>query len=297
MPTFDGLVDSIISELHARTNSQEQLATLLSGISAADLSFQIDNITAVGLGLYELDDELIYVKSGAADGTLAVPAWGRAQQGTVAASHASGGKVIRTPRFPRKLVKDMVQEAVQQLYPDLYGIATTEITAAWNTPQYGVPAECVRVLAVEYKRQGDSDQQWFGVRRWRLDSQPNLTQFPTGKAVSIADLPYPSTQTRITYATEPVPLATGSSDFTSTGLRASVADLVRIVVAARLVIGPEVARGQITSAEQSERSTLVQTGSTTSVARYYQALYERKLRTEQQALYAQVPVRVVRTWT
>lgn len=296
MPTFDDLTASIIRELHGQTNSQEQLATLLGTITSTSLAFQIDNTAAGGLGMYELDDEVLYVSTAATDGTLTVPAWGRGQLGTVAASHAAGAKVICAPRFPRKTVKDMVAEAIQQLYPALYGVATTEFLAGWVTPQYEVPANCARVLAVEYKLQG-ANQQWVGVRRWRLDDQAPTDQFPSGKSLGIADLPYPGTETRVTYATEPVPLVNGSDDFTLTGFRASVADLVRLTVVARLVVGPEVARGQISSAEQSERSTLVTTGSTTSVARYYQTLLAAKLRTEQQALYAQVPVRVVRTWT
>jgi hypothetical protein len=114
--------------------------------------------------------------------------------------------------------------------------------------------------------------------------------------VSLADLPYPSTEVRVTYAGQPLALVSGSDDFTLTGLRSAAADLPRLAVLARLVVGPEVARGQISSAEQSERSQLVQTGSTTSVARYFQTLYAQKMRTEQQALKAQVQIRVVRTW-
>lgn len=296
MPTLDGLIDSVIRELHGQTNSQEQLATLLGSITDTAGSLQIDNTAAGGLGMYEIDEEVLYVSSAAPDGTLTVPAWGRGQLGTVPAYHNDGAKVTCAPRFPRQSVKDMIAEAIQQLYPALYGIATTEFLASWVTPQYEVPAVCARVLAVEYKLQG-SNQQWIGVRRWRLDDQAPSYQFPSGKSLGIADLPYPGTEVRVTYATEPVPLVFGYDDFTLTGFRASVADLVRLTVVARLVVGPETARGQIGSAEQSERSVLVTTGSTTSVARYYQTLLAAKLRTEQQALYAQVPVRVVRTWT
>ncbi len=297
MPTFDGLTDSIISELHARTNSQEQLASLVGAIGPTDTTFQVDNLQALGMGLYEIEDELVYVSSGSVlDGILTVPAWGRGQQVTTAASHGVGAKVIRTPRFPRATVKALVLEAIDALYPDLYTINTTQITAVWVTPQYELPAGCLRVLNVEYQIKGAPSRQWIGVRRWRLDTEAPTAQFPSGTAVSLSDLPYPSTEVRVTYAGAPAPLVNGSDNFTVTGFRSAVADLVRLSVLARMVVGPEVARGQITSAEQSERSQVVTVGSTTSVARYFQTLYERKLRAEQLVLRAQVPVRVVRTW-
>ncbi len=298
MPTFDGLADSIISELHARTNSQEQLATLMADIDPFATAFQIDNLNAPGSGLYEIEDELIYASSGStADGTMVVPPWGRGQQATTAFYHPAGSKVIRAPRFPRKAVKDLINEAIGQLYPDLYAIAYTEFTAVWNTPQYVLPTECRRVLSVEFQLQGEPSRQWIGLRRWRMDSQAQIAQFPTGVTVSVADLPYPSTLVRVVYAAEPTPLVYGIDDFTSTGLRAAAADLPRLSVLARMVVGPEVVRGQLSSAEQSERSQLVQTGSTTSVARYFQTMYQQKLRTEQQALKAMAPIRVVRTWS
>lgn len=297
MPTFGGLADTIIGELHARTNSQEQLATLVADIGAYDTSFQIDNLNAPGLGLYEIEDELVYASSGStANGAMVVPAWGRAQQGTVQVSHSAGVKVIRAPRFPRKVVKDMILEAIAQLYPDLYTINTTQITASWITPQYDVTPDCVRILSVEYQVQGHPSRQWIGLRRWRLDRQAPTDQFPTGVTVSLADLPYPNTLVRITYAGVPAVLVNDWDDFTFTGLRAAAADLPRLAVLARMVVAPEVVRGQLSSAEQSERSQLVQTGSTTSVARYFQTLYATKLRIEQLALRSQVPIRVVRTW-
>lgn len=293
MPTFDGLVDSIISELHARSNSQESYVTLQSDITADTLSFVVDP-QEVGRGLFEIDSELLYATT-VASGVVTVPAWGRGRQSTTAASHTAGSMVTWAPRFPRQAVKDLVQESIQQLYPDLYGVATTEFTASWRTPQYELPATAVRVLAVDIQSQG-VDQDWLGLSKWRFNRQSPTDQFTSGVTVSLAALPYTNTEVRVTYAAEPVALVDGADDFTATGFRSSVADLVRLMVIARMVIGPEVARGQITSAEQSERSALVQTGSTTSVARYFQTLLERKLRAEKQALRERVPLRVVRTW-
>lgn len=299
MPTLDELTDSVISELHARTNSQEQLTTLISEIDFDTLTVALEpDSNAAGLGIYEIDDELVYASAGNnTSGFLDVPPWGRGHMSTTATNHAQGTKVIRAPRFPRKVVKGLVNDAIQQTYPDLYGVATTQFVASWVTPQYELPVGCLRVLAVEYQLQSTANREWIGLRRWRLDSQADPALFISGVAISLADLPYPNTAVRVTYAMQPLALVNGYDDFTLTGLRSSVSDLVQLAVVGRMVIGPEVARGQITSAEQSERSTLVQTGSTTSVARYFQALYERRMRAEQQALRALVPVRVVRTWS
>lgn len=298
MTTLGALIDSIISDLHGQTNSQEQRATLLADITSTATSFQIDIPDSAGRGLYEIDDELVHVKSGSpTDGTMLVPAWGRGQNGSTAVAHTAGARVTRAPRFPRSRVKALVLEHTQQLYPDLYPVLVAPaFSASWVTPQYAMPASCKRVLAVDYQNPSLSDQEWFGIRRWKLNTQADTTQFPSGVALSLSDIPMFSATIRVTYTGEPVPLVNDSDAFTLTGFRDSVADLVRLGVTARLVVGPEVARGQITSVEQSERSQLVPTGSTTSVARYFQSLYERRLQSEQQALRERVPVRVVRTW-
>lgn len=297
MPTFDGLVDDIIGELHARASAQEQHSTLLANITSGDQAFVIDTPEHASRGLYEIDNELVYVKTGSAvDGVMTVPAWGRGQQGTTPAAHLAGSRVTRAPRFPRQAIINAVQEQIQNLYPDLYRVGVAEITSTNNYKmQYEIPAEVDRILAVEYRDTG-SAHDWLGIRRWKLDTEAPTDQYPTGTTISIGDIPMVSTRIRIHYAALPLPLVAGSDNFTVTGFRSTVADLVRCAVLARFVVAPEVAKGQLTAVDQSERSALVQTGSTTSVARYYQTLFEKKLVVEKQALRSRIPLRITRTW-
>lgn len=298
MPTLGEMIEDVISELHGRTNSQEQQATLLSTISAGDLSFAMDDVNTSGRGIYEIDSELVYVATGnQATGTCTVPAWGRAQQGTTAVTHLAGSRITRTPRFPRARVKTMLLEATAALYPELYAVFSTEFAADWITPQYVLPAATERVISVEYQVQQSANQQWVGVRGWKLGRQAPTDEFASGISLTLARLPYPSTQVRVVYSALPGVMTSESDSFaTVTGLRGSASDLPRLAVLARLVVAPEVAKGQITAIEQSDRSSLVQTGSTTSVARYFLSLYQQRMRAEQTALRMQVPVRVVRTW-
>jgi hypothetical protein len=99
----------------------------------------------------------------------------------------------------------------------------------------------------------------------------------------------------VTVATDPGRMVDEADDFqTVTGLPASCADLLVFGALGRLILGIEAARQQVTSVEAQNRADKTQPGSATTVARYWQALYQARLETERDRLQQSYPLQLLR---
>jgi len=104
-------------------------------------SSEEENLLGNG-ALVEVDQELMLVTSAnTSTRTLTVS---RGYAGTTAATHADETNVFINPTFPRKSVFDAVADNIVRLYPNLYNVTTTNVTA--NSTYAEVPASTVEVL-------------------------------------------------------------------------------------------------------------------------------------------------------
>ena len=104
-------------------------------------SSEEENLLGNG-ALVEVDQELMLVTSAnTSTRTLTVS---RGYAGTTAATHADETNVFINPTFPRKSVFDAVADNIVRLYPSLYNVTTTNVTA--NSTYAEVPASTVEVL-------------------------------------------------------------------------------------------------------------------------------------------------------
>jgi hypothetical protein len=298
MATYSDLVEETLGYLRGFSSDQEQKTSLTVGIDSDDAAFTVDNGSVLTGGLIEIDDELIEVSTvDTSSNSATVFPWGRAQQGSTAASHSTGAKVTIAPKWPRSRVKRVVNEQILSTWPDLFAVKKDESnTATFAATAYPLPADCRRILDIKWEWQGPPTY-WVGVKSWRLDTSADLTSFPTGVAVDIADPMSPGRTIKVIYAAEPVALVNASDDFaTVSGLPESCVDLICVGSAARLVTATELARTQTFTVDHARAMQAQPAGSATSAARYLMALYQQRFEQERERLITRYPIRTWRTW-
>jgi hypothetical protein len=290
VPSFAEMVEETIGLLNDWTGQVAQQCTLALALDPAALVLTVDDGQALGRGLVEVEEELVYVSAfDLAGNTGTIPPWGRGQQGTVAAAHPLGARVTTTPRPPRDRVKKALNQAVHGVYPDLFAVFTDEQPAA-ERAEYPLPAVARWVIDVQVQTTG-LPVEWARARSWRLNTAADPTDFPTGVTLTLPETPtgYPI---RTIYAAEPVPLVNAGDDFTTvTGLHAGVADLVVMAAASQLVLAQELSRGQLATVEQSQRTQLVSTGASMAASRFLRQEYGLRVAAEKRRLLALHPSR------
>ena len=236
MTTFSQLTDDTLMYLYGFTTHQEQETYLTATITASDTTLPLADLTAMSRGTIEIGDELVRVDDVNLTGLVAtVPPYGRGYRGTTAAAHDFGSRVVIAPLFPRKLVKDAINQAVLAVYPILTAVGSTTFSFNPAVATYALPAGANNVISIAWQSIGPS-KEWLPVRRYRVDSNADTTAWPTGATISLYDAIVPGRTVRVTYAKPPTVLSSDSDVFTTvTGLPASSEDVVRLGAAMRLI--------------------------------------------------------------
>lgn len=276
MPTFNELINTTKGTLLGYTQDQEQYATLSGSLTDSATSFTVSSATVseISRGLIEIDDELIQVLSvDQANNTVTVLPGGRGWMSTTAAAHSNNAVITDNPKFPRIALKRAINDAIKSVFPDLFGVATTEITKSAGVYGYELPAATAEILAVRYSNIGPT-KVWSPLRRYQLNGNANATDFTSGKSLDVYDDIVPGRAVRVTYSKAPTELANTSDDYaTVTGLPASSADVIIWGACYRLVIAYEAGRLQQDAIESTERAQNVPAGSASQTSRYFYTLY------------------------
>jgi hypothetical protein len=295
MPTFSDMVEEVRSNLQGYTLRQDRITYLANAIDADDTAIKVGSSSNLAKGMIEVDDELIWIDNfDKASATMnALPGgFGRGYQGSVAASHAQYAPVTLSPTFPRKMIKQAINDVLASLYPKLWGTNKTTFTfnAAQNT--YGIPSEAESLLYVSWQTPGAS-KEWINVKRWREDHMANTDQFPTGHTITIYDGIQPGRTVQVYYTVAPQLLVNNSDDFaTVTGLPESAFDVVIYGACYRLLTFLDAGRINLSSAEADTMNSKIPSNAGTNVSRYIFALYQQRLQEESIKLTDSYPTRV-----
>lgn len=290
MTTFSQMVDDTILYLSGFVQIQEQSTHLTAGIDDNDLALPVNDGTAISRGLIEIDSELIWVDSASAS-SATIPPYGRGFRGTTAASHSSGARVTSSPLFPRQLVKNAINETIDAVYPNLFGVASTDLTCNPAVSTYALPAGAKEILAVSYEQSGPS-REWMPARRWRADVNADTTDFASGVSLSIYDPVEPNRSIRVTYTKQPTLLVNDSDNFsTVTGLPSSSEDVIRLGAAYRMVMFLDTPHLSGLTAEADLASNLRQMNGAVQLSRQVFAMFRQRLEDEALKLKSLYPVR------
>lgn len=294
MATFNDLINEVTIKLsgYGLRNDATTYVTTAGGFNSTALSFSVANAETIGRGVLEVDDELIWADAAnSTSGAITVPPYGRGYLGTTAATHAVNAKVTINPVFTRQDVKTAINDTIQAVYPQLFGVASTEFTFSAAVTTYPLPANAERVLSIRYRLIGPS-KEWMPVKYWSTDTLADGTDFNTGKSITVSSQVGPGDKVKLTYTKEPSPLVNAADVFdTVTGLPASAKDVIVLGAVYRLLSMVEPGRLTFTSPDAAFVSDRIQYGSGTNVTRTLFALYSQRLAEEQQKLLRKFPIR------
>jgi hypothetical protein len=295
MATFGQMTDEVSRKLAGFTLRQDRQTHLTVAVNTTAVSITVASTQNISSGVIQIDDELIYVDSyDRNSGVLSIPPYGRGYNGTQAASHAVGARVIISPTFPSLDIKGAINETIQAVFPDLY--ATSSHTFSYSTAKstYPLPNEVETVLGVSFQTTGPS-KEWLPIRGWRVDPMANTDAFNSRNSISLYSGVEPGRTVQIFYTAAPTVMDSNDDDFEIvTGLPASCRDVIILGAAARLSAFVDPGRLTFGSAESDQQSQIAGRayGAGTNASKYLLALYDKRLAEESRKLTDRNPTRI-----
>jgi len=295
MTTYSDLINDTVIALSGYTQRQDQATYLTQDINETTLTFTVADGSIISRGMIEIDDELMWVdKFDRTSNLVTLSPYGRGFRATTKAPHTTGTRVTVSPSFPRDVVAREINNAINGVYPDLFGTfyTTFQFIASRNT--YIMPQETIDGLAVTWQTVGPT-REWMPVLRWRVDKNANIGVFNTGKSISIYDGIVPGRLVQVVYKKTPSTLLLPYDDFSVTGLPDSAKEVIILGAAYRAASYLDVGRVPVQSTEVDQIDQQSPIGSGGTVTRALYALYQQRLNVEVRRQQEQFPIRVHRT--
>lgn len=277
------MIDSISAQLHGWGSTQDRVTSLTNSIGTTDTSFLVTaafgQSEGISPGVVEIDSEQLYVISVDQNtGTVTLdPGFGRGYHHTTPATHAAGAAVISRPKFPRLNIFNVMNEVIGAVFPSLFRVQTYTTTVTYPQNTYTIPGNRVtEVIDAQWQHPiGD----WLKIPSFSVDPYDGTIRLGTVPGVALGR------PLRFIYAVEPLLFGSESDDFVNvTGLPLTSADVITLGTCAKMVVGLDISRAQLTSVEQSDRSRVVPPNAGINVGKYLMAEYQDRLKNEAQSL-------------
>ena len=291
MTLFSDLIDETALALTGYTSRQDQATFLTADLSATATTFTVADGTVLTRGIVEIDEELIWVDSfDRTTNTATIPPYGRGFRDTTPVPHTTGTRVTITPSFPRAMIRKDINEAIDAIYPDLFGVYYTTFPFIAARTTYQLPQEAIDALAVSWQTIGPS-LEWLPVRHYRIDRTANPLAWNSGKTISISDGIIPGRTVQVVYTKKPSQLQNDNDDFTMTGLPESCREVIILGAAYRSAAYIDMGRIPAITAEADAQQQSNPVGSATNMSRYFYQMYQQRLQVEVRRQQEQYPPR------
>lgn len=292
--TLGDLIEDVEGLLHGHTGQDEQVTYLNGSISSSATSLVLGSIEGLRRGVIEIDDELLWVDSvDAVSKTVTIAPFGRGYRSTTAASHSDQTKVTMNPLLPRNRVRRAINETIEAVGGDLFGVANGTISYESGTVAYELSTatfpDLLDVLAVTYDSETSTDA-WITVRRWKFIDKANATVFPSGKSIDLYDPIRSGSDINVTYTKNTVAFADNASTtalFSTTNIPSSAKDVITYGAAARLAWAIEGSRTNQTGVSANVLGDQYGTnwrGAANNFGKQLYAFHQQRLQEERDAL-------------
>lgn len=293
--TYANMIDEALLNLSGYTMRQDRSTHLTQEINASALTLNLADVSNIGKGVVEIDDELLWIDSyDRVSNTATVAPYGRGYNGTTAAIHTVNSRVTVAPTFPKAVVKKAINDTIDAVFPQLFATGVTVFNFNSAKTTYSLPAEAETILYVSWQPTG-STEEWMPLRNWRQDPLANTTAFASGNSISVYDNIQSGRKIQVHYTKKPSTLSAsaGSAVFeTVTGLPSSCKDVILYGASYRLASFIDPGRLNYSSAEADNADTKIQYGSGASTARFMLGLYQQRLNEEAGKLRDVYPTRI-----
>lgn len=296
MKMFGEMVDETMSFLRAFVRDQEMSTHLTESIAFGELEIPVADANVITRGRIEIDDELIWVdRSDRSKGVAVVPPYGRGMDSTSKADHAAGTRVIVQPLYPRKKVKDLLNQAIRQAGTQLYGVEIITLTPDPTTFLYPLPEYTREVLSVKVSdvrgRAVDSDVVWL--RNWTYDKNAPRNVAPSGKGLYLYDEYLdPTIDVTVTISRDPAELWFETQLFTESFLPETSWDVVVNLAGSRLLSTATAYYLQGRSVEANQLDSKIDFRDAPNQSKYLYSLGTTRLGEERQRLLNKTMQRV-----
>lgn len=269
----DRITDETLDALYGYTRHQEQVTSMTSTLDATALTFTVAEGQQLSRGLVEVGNEQMTVKTVDASGTVVLQPFGRGVNNTTAASHAINDKVIMSPVYTRRRVRDAIFSSLREIFPSVFAVGQTLLDATIVRTNYPLPSDCYDVLSVFWHVPGPS-QMWEPLRRWRV----NRTS--TGNEIECLGKFFPGQQRiRVLYIKN-LPTDIVTDDLAALGYQQELHDILVLGATSRLLLYTESSRLQTQSVVSHGRAEVVPAGSLKSLAMDTYKLFQARAATE-----------------
>ena len=286
MKTFGEMVEETAAYLRSFVRDQEISTHLIRDITDADRAIEVADAATISRGRIEIGDELIWVDSSDRAGqSVTVPPYGRGMDGTSAAAHAAGDRVVVAPLYPRKVIKDTLNQVIRNIGGKLYGVQQLTINTS-NTwvPGYPLPHETRNVLTVMVGSAHYGEDPLY-LRDWSFDKSAPGNVSATGKCLYLYNDCYvPNNVLTVTVSRDPAPLKFDDDQFIDTYLPSSSEDVPVLGAAARLLAMSDAYDIQTRAVEANTLDSKVPVSAAQQQSKYLQVLFEQRLEEERMRL-------------
>jgi hypothetical protein len=293
--TYANMIDEALLNLSGYTMRQDRSTHLTQDITSSGLILNLADVSNIGKGVVEIDDELLWIDSyDRVSNTATVAPYGRGYNGTTAVVHTTNSRVTVAPTFPKAVVKKAINDTIDAVFPQLFATGVTVFNFNSAKTTYSLPEEAQTILYVSWQPTG-STEEWMPLRNWRQDPLANTTSFASGNSISVYDNIQSGRKIQVHYTKKPTTLsasATSAVFETVTGLPSSCKDVILYGASYRLASFIDPGRLNYSSAEADNADTKIQYGSGASTARFMLGLYQQRLNEEAGKLRDVYPTRI-----
>ncbi len=269
----DRIVDEALDALYGYTRHQDQVTAVTSAISDSALTFAVAEGQQLSRGLIEVGNEQMLIKTVDASGNITLQPFGRGVNNTTAEAHSINDRVVMSPLYPRRRVRDVIYGVLREIFPSVFAPGETLIDASIVRTNYPLPADCYDVLSVEWHVPGPS-QMWQPLRRWRVNRTSTTSE------VELLGEFFPGQdRVRILYIKN-LPTNITDDNIAALGYTQDIHDLLVLGTTARLLMFTEPARLQTQSVQSHGRGEVVPAGTIKSLATDVYALFQRRVQQE-----------------
>lgn len=266
------IVDEVTDVWRSYVREQAQVTSLTAPLDGVSLTLTVADPTKIAVGLIQVDDELMQVRSiDRANSLILLEAWGRGQSSSLATTHATGAKLTSTPTTPRVRVRDILSDVMQEIFPQLFPVAEVTLNTTPAVVRYALPADAYHVLTVSHMPPGPS-LTWIPVKRWRQNKTPTTVELEVHSYTTPG-----AGRVRVHYVRTPPPELAFTDDLAIMGYPQSTRGVMVLGAAARLAAFTETSRIQTGSVESAARSADVPAGASMGLSRYLYQLFRQRL--------------------
>lgn len=301
MPTLENLIDEVAINLAGYTLQQDRTTHITSAVTTTTSPsnnptiLQLASTDSISKGVYEIDEELIWVDSfDKIAKTATIAPYGRGYLGSTAATHIADSKVTISPTFPRHAIKRAINDTISAFGAVIMAVKSTTFTYNSSVNTYAFNGLNIKnILSMAWQDIGSS-KEWIPIRRWDWDAVGDSTAFgANAQTVTIGDAILSGRKVKVIYATDPTPFTSNSQDYVEqTGLPASTRDVAVLGATYRLLSALDPARAAQTSPQADETDSKRPYGSSQSATKQIYALYQQRLNEESKSQQANFPIRV-----